>query len=88
MGGEGVSYTYRGNHQGPDLFDEPIIRGAYPSAYDEITRQEREAACKYWYARGYVDHEIGAQVGMRAQTVGDWRRRNGLTSNYELIIAL
>ena len=44
MGGEGVSYTYRGNHQGPDLFDEPIIRGAYPSAYDEQVRQEREAA--------------------------------------------
>lgn len=82
-----MSYKYRGNHQGPDLFDAPLTRGAHPSPFEEVIRQEREAMCRYWYARGYVDQEVAAMVGAGQSWVRDWRHRNGLVSNYDLIMA-
>jgi hypothetical protein len=80
-----MPYQYRGTHTGPDLFDAPLSRDTFGSPYEASKRDERLAAFAYWYARGYHDEEISAQVGAATVTVRKWRHSRGLGSNYEIV---
>lgn len=82
-----MTYTYRGNYQGPDLFDVPHKKGEsgrFP--YEAMLRDEKSAKIAHCYAGGLHDHEIAQEVGCSPNLVQKWREERGLQSNWDLLV--